>query len=104
MIFETSRKKEYPTLKEFQDDILDNKLELVKTVVAGWHILRYKGCGEGAKEIYFNLANNEIPMIDGKRVDYAPAMVFDSPYLKSMYGSGVVTIQVGNEKSILDFN
>ena len=104
MIFEASRRMHHNTLEAFMADVLENPLVLDKTVVPGFHLLRYRGCREGAKELYFNLANNEMPMVDGERVNYAPDMVLDSPYLKSEYESGVVEINKGSRKLILDFN
>ncbi|MBK1875446.1 hypothetical protein [Pelagicoccus mobilis] len=104
MIFEASRRIYHATLEDFMEDVLDNLLVLDKTVVPGFHVLRYRGCGEEAQEIVFNLANNEIPMIGGQRVDFAPDMVFDSPYLKSEYESGIVKISKGDRELILDFN
>ena len=104
MIFEASRRVHHDTLEEFMADILDNPLVLDKTVVPGFHVLHYRGCGNNAKEITFNLANNEIPFVGGKRVDYAPSRAFDSPYLGSVYDSGVVEIRKGERKLILNFN
>jgi len=104
MIFEASRRVHHHTLEDFITDILDNSLALDKTVVPGFHVLRYKGCGENAKEIYLNLANNEMSMVGGKRVDYSPQTVFDSPFLKSKYNSGIVNIKKGDQEMVLDFN
>lgn len=104
MIFEASRRMHHNTFEAFMADVLDNPLVLDKTVVPGFHVLRYRGCREAAKELYFNLANNEMPMVDGERINYAPDMVLDSPYLKSEYESGVVKINKGSRKLILDFN
>jgi hypothetical protein len=103
MIFEASRREHHESLDVFITDILDNMLVLEKTVVPGWHILRYKGCGEDAEEIYFNLANAEIPMVGGERLDYTPRMLFDSPYLKSEYNSGKLHIEHAGEVMELDF-
>ena len=85
-------------------DVLDNPLVLDKTVVPGFHVLRYRGCGDNAAEITFNLANSEMPMVGGERVNYAPDMVMDSPFLKSVYNSGIVEIIKGGDRQILDFN
>ena len=104
MIFEASRRVHHKTLEAFMSDVLDNPLVLDKTVVPGFHVLRYRGCGEGAKEITFNLANSEMPFVGGERIDYAPEMVLDSPYLKSNYESGIVNISKGDRELILDFN
>ncbi len=43
------------------------------------------------------------PTIDGQAVDYSPPMVFDSPFLQSKWDSGVVRIQKGERKLMLDF-
>jgi hypothetical protein len=104
MIFEASRRVHHETLEAFMADILDNPLVLDKTVVPGFHILRYRGCGEDAPELYFNLSNNEMPMVGGERVDYAPDLLFDSPYLKSEYKSGKIHIDYGGETLDLDFS
>jgi hypothetical protein len=104
MIFETSRRAHHETLEAFMDDVLDNPLVLDKTVVAGFNILHYRGCGEHAKEIYFNLANEEISMVGGERIDYSPDMLFDSPFIKSKYKSGVIKINKDDRELILDFN
>ena len=41
--------------------------------------------------------------IDGRPVDYAPARVFDCPFIRSDAGSGVVTIGRDGAKRVLDF-
>ena len=38
-----------------------------------------------------------------KAVDLFPKKVFDSPYVDSFHGSGVVTIEKGDRKLTLDF-
>ncbi len=52
----------------------------------------------------FDSAYKETPTINGKPINYAPAKVFDSPFLVSDYNSGVITIQKGKRKQVLDFN
>ena len=44
------------------------------------------------------------PEVDGKAVDYAPARVYDSPFVRSDFGSGVVTIRFRGRELVLDFN
>ena len=104
MIFEASRREHHGSLEDFMDDVLDNFLVLDKTVVPGFHVLRYRGCGGDAREIIFNLANNEIPFVGQERVNYAPDMLFDSPYLKSSYKSGIIEISKGDLRVLLDIN
>ncbi len=44
-----------------------------------------------------------IPEVNGKAVNFTPPKLYDSPYLESEYGSGIVTIQKGARKRVLDF-
>jgi hypothetical protein len=44
------------------------------------------------------------PQVDGKPVDYRPVQVYDSPFLQSKFGSGIVTIRSGGRSAVLDFN
>ena len=46
----------------------------------------------------------KIPTINGKKVNYEPNMVYDSPFKHSEYLSGIVTIEKGKRKVVLDFN
>ena len=102
VIFESSRREHYNTLNIFMDAILKNPITLEKTVVPGFHVLKYKSTN--GTEFYFNLANNEIPMVNGKYINYSPDMVFDSPFLKSEYNGGIIEISKGDQEMILDFN
>jgi hypothetical protein len=104
VIIEAGRVADYPTLDTFKTAVLDNPLELYKTVVPGDHILVYTGCGATAKEITFNTGVSQIPTIGNEPVDYSHPMTFDSPYLKSNYKSGVIHIEYGGEKLKLDFS
>jgi len=107
MIFEAARKADYAKLADFEADIVDNPLKLhntVNTVVPGWYVVSYTGCGRGAPEIIFNAANLEMPTVGGEYIDYSYPKVFDSPYMKSDYNSGMVRIMKGRDKLVLDFS
>ena len=43
------------------------------------------------------------PKVNGKPVNFKPEKVFDCPYFSSKHGSGLVTIQKGKRKLVLDF-
>ena len=101
LIFEAARRQDHKSLEDFIDKILLNSIVLEKTVVPGFHVLRYTGLN--GKEYYLNLANNEIPMVDGKRINYAPEMVFDSPFIRSKYKSGEVMLKSKEMEMVLDF-
>ena len=45
-----------------------------------------------------------VPKVNGQPVNLYPKKVFDSPYMNSVHGSGVVTIEKGGRKLVLDFN
>lgn len=104
LIIEGGQKEDYATLDEFMADILDNPLELYKTVVPGFHTLVYTGCGEDAKEIVFNTGNVEMPTIGGEYINYNYPMAFESPYINSKYKSGLIKMNYGQMERILDFS
>jgi hypothetical protein len=103
VIFEAARQAQYASLPLFMAAVLSNPLHLRRTVDPGYNILTYRGCGLEAKEITFNLANNEISRIGAQLVNYTPE-AFESPWLEGRYGSGVVTVRKGADRLVLDFN
>jgi len=44
-----------------------------------------------------------VPEVNGKPVHFSPARLYDSPFLESEYGSGIVTIKKGTRQRVLDF-
>lgn len=52
----------------------------------------------------FDSDQKKTPTINGKPVDYAPPEVLESPFLQADYDRGVVTIQKGERKKVLDFS
>lgn len=65
-------------------------------------LLRYTStCGD---TLTFDTDQQRVPTINGEPVDFAPAKVFDSPFLESDYNTGIVTIRKGDRKIVLDFN
>lgn len=44
------------------------------------------------------------PVINGQVNYLSPALVFDSPFIRSAWNSGVVEVRKGNRKLVLDFN
>jgi hypothetical protein len=79
-------------------------IALYKTVVPTFNILVYTPPGKETSEMVFNAINNEIPMLDGEYIDYELPMTFDSPYIKSKFKSGLITISMGEQELVLDFN
>lgn len=97
VVIEVARKEDFADFTAFQDAILTNTLK--------W---------EGKKVEYHSRFYNttlslmadasESPKVDGKRIDFTPTKVYDSPYLQGDFGSGVVTIQFDGQKKVLNFN
>lgn len=104
VIIEAGRTADHATLESFKDAVLGNPLALYKTVVPGDHILVYTGCGNNTPEITFNTGVSQIPTIGGKPVNYSHPLTFDSPYLRSEYKSGRISIEYGDERLDLDFS
>jgi len=100
VIIEAGRRSDLPTLDDFKRKIARNPLSLRKTTVPGNYTLHYSS---GGQDFYFNAANAEIPQVNGRSIDYFHSHAFDSPYLKGVYGTGVVTVSDGREKMVLDF-
>ncbi len=105
IIIEAGCRADYPTLADFQRQILSNKLEIHKTVATHETkiIVVYKGVE--AEEIVFNAANQaDVPTVGGKYINYRYPKTFDAPYLQADYDSGVVKIEKGDFRQIMDFN
>ena len=75
---------------------------LARTVEVTDGVLNYTGLG--GERFRFILDQSRLPEVNGKPLDLAPAKVYDSPFVQSMWNSGVVTIQKGARKTVLDFN
>ncbi len=103
VIFEAGRLEDFRDLKAFKQYIFANKVTLLKTVVPGFYRLRYEFGKNHENRIDFNAANLQIPRINGLPVDYAPPALFDSPYLKSAYQSGKISIELNRERLDFDF-
>lgn len=96
VIIEVARKTEFPTFEAFRKAILALPLELKKNG------LSYAGLS-GDRFTFFT-DQSQPPQVNGKPVNYAPAKVYDSPFVQSVWDSGLVTIQKSGRKLVLDFN
>jgi hypothetical protein len=94
----------YGSFDNFIRSVKDARLQLYKTVVPEYDELVYTPPGKGAPEMIFNAANMEIPRIGGESINYEFPMTFDSPYIKSKYGTGVIYIEYGGETLTIDFS
>ena len=96
VVLEAGRRADYPSPADFQSAVLTAPLRLLKTVVPGFFMLSYR-------DILYNAANPSIPTVAGKPVNYTPLKVFDSPFLSSDFGSGVITVRKGADRRVYTF-
>ena len=96
VILEVMAKSEVKSMKDFKKKVLASK----PTLKNG--LLTYKTIY--GDELSFDTTQKSPPTVNGVKVNYAPQKVYDSPFLQSDYDSGVITIQKGNRKRILNFN
>ena len=107
IIIEAGRKADHPTLESFEQMILQSELTFHRTVVTRdtGVVVVYKSAAPDMNEMVFNAANtSDVPTIGGEHIDYEHPKVFDSPYIQSDYGSGLVEIFKDECKLRLDFN
>jgi hypothetical protein len=64
-------------------------------------VLTYRGLGGDTFTFYSD--HSRPPRINGKPVDYAPPNAFDSPFVQSVWNSGVITIRKGTRSLRRDF-
>lgn len=102
VIIEAGRKADYGSFAAFQSAVRGAKLELLKTVVPGFYLLRYRGPAKDAEEIWFNAATTDMPRIAGQPVNYTPSRTFKSPFLATRDG-GVIALRKGGEEVLLRF-
>ena len=96
VILEAGRKSDFESFEAF------SKRTLAQSVSMENSVLTYRSLG--GDTLTFSVDRSRLPEINGKPVELAPDKVYDSPFVQSDWDSGVVTIQFGDEKRILDFN
>lgn len=97
VIIEAARKSDFESFAGFQRAMLGNPLR--------WENDRLDYTSQLGKATLTLFADcSSPPQVDGKPVNYSPGKVYDSPFIQSVFGSGVVTIQKGGQKLVLDFN
>ncbi|MGV8095331.1 MAG: hypothetical protein AB2L24_26050 [Mangrovibacterium sp.] len=96
IIIEVAQKSAYKSFETFK-----NKVESCPLSFSN-NVLRYTGIYGDSFTFYADYS--KVPEINQVPVSYAPPKVFDSPFLQSDWNSGIVYIQKGNRKLVLDFN
>ena len=95
IIFEVVPKSAYLSMSAFQEKIIANSYSLQNK------ILHYKSLDGNSLTLPTNYVG--LPMVNGKEVNLAPDLVWNSPYVVSKFNSGMVKIQKGDRTLNLDF-
>lgn len=96
IVIEVGRKVNYASAEAFGDAV-------AKTVLTmRGDVLEYESVG--GDWFVFHVDYSAVPKINDTDVDYAPGKVYDSPYVKSDWDSGVVKITYDGNVRVLDFN
>jgi hypothetical protein len=96
VIVEVACKSQFADYRSFQEEILASELQFDNQKLA------YTGLGGDRFTFYADYS--QVPEINGEAVDYAPEHVFKSPFIQSVWNSGVVTVRKHQRKRTLDFN
>lgn len=96
VILEVARKSDFPDFNSFRKSVGALSLQFDGA------ILTYTSLS--GDRFKFFADQSERPQINDEPVDLGPKKVYDSPFIQSDWDSGVVTIQKGERKVILDFN
>jgi hypothetical protein len=95
--------KMYGSFDKFIDQVSSTTPQLHKTVNLVGYLVTYTPPGDSKPEMYLNAGNIEIPTIDGEYINYEYPKTYESPYIKSEFGSGVIDINYDGQKMKLDF-
>ena len=96
VILEVITKEQAGSFQAFQEKVLALNPEM------NGKLLSYKTIY--GDTLTLGTSHKTAPTINGEPVNYAPEKVYDSPFLQSVYDSGVITIRKGNRTRVLDFN
>lgn len=96
VIIEVGRKTEYTSYTDFQDKVLALPLSYDNKVLR--HTSLY------GDKIEFFTDKTSLPKINNQLIDLRPTNVFNSPFVKSVFNSGIIEISKNKRKLVLDFS
>ncbi len=95
IIIQVASKKDFTDYKQFQEKILSLPMKY------DGKLLKYKSIYNDDFE--FHSDYSKLASVNGKTIDIQPKMVFDSPFVKSVWNSGIIEITKGKRMLKLDF-
>jgi|GEM_PF-1087497 len=96
VIIEVAKKSDYASYTAFQDKVIALSLSYDGKVLK--HTSLY------GDELIFYADRTSLPKVNNQLIDLRPTRVFDSPFVKSDFNSGVVEITKNQRKLVLDFS
>ena len=95
IIMQVASKNDFTDYKQFQDKILSLPMSY------DGKLLKFKSIYND--DFVFHCDYSKLASVNGKTIDIQPDRVFDSPFINSIWNSGVVTIQKDKRKLVLKF-
>jgi hypothetical protein len=101
MVFVMGRKLHYSNLETFMAGVLASGSKLDSN-----GRFSYQGRDMEGKQISLSLylEGDRLPEVNGNPVDLHPERIYDSPYMWSRHGSGIIHLKKGEQELVLDFN
>jgi len=94
-VFECGTVADFGSFADFQEAVLETSIDFDPTTMR----LRYQSAKSGVVEI----TEDGRRLVDGRPYDLNYKL-YESPYMQSEWGSGVITLRHGNEAMTLNFN
>lgn len=99
--FVTGSMAKYKTIEDFQTYLSSHQFTLKDGVMT----YSFTDMDDRKATLTMDLDNQtNLPTVNGQTIDLQPQRVFDSPYLYSENGSGLVTIEFNGRRLLLDFD
>ncbi len=100
VVFITSREAKHQTMEQFSAYVLSSTSKLSSQCFS-FSIVDVQN---KTLQLSLFLDATQVPLINGKPINFQPEYVFKSPFFKSKYNSGIITLQKGDKKLVLNFN
>jgi len=100
VVFVTGRKTRYASLDVFGQHVLGHEIALRE----GKLDYRFADSAEQTVTLTMHLEESRLPEVNGRPVDLAPRLAYDSPFFTSEAGSGIATVRFGGRTLMLDAN
>ena len=97
MVIQCGAKSDYASLEKFMDTVKSNIFEWTNK-----NEFSYQNCEEDAITMYTDF---QMPKINCETISLNPVDLIKSPYVNSVYGSGIIDIvNTKGEKHTINFN